>query len=469
MTGFANHSTTSDFAERLLAISAEDLDGRDRDAVRWLLLDHLGVVANGSTTPSARAASAFVRGLDTSSSFEFPLIGTTEVAPVLHAALVNGVAGHSIEYDDVHNASSSHPGVVVFPAALAAASLANADSQLFLRACLVGYEGMCRVGRAVNPAAHYAAHYHPTATIGHFGATVAAAVILDLDPPTLTSAIGLAATMAAGSMEFLRDGAWTKRLHPGHAARDGVEAALLAANGFRGTADGIAGARGFLEAYTSDSRPDALMEEWGERPYEVHATSIKAHTCCRYMQGAIDALLEIREEGRLQPDDVAAVRIGIPSVAVDIVWNPIEHKRQPTSVVDAQFSMPYGAAVALSRGRASLAEFQEGVIRAPDLTRIMGITECVVDPELDRTYPEMWRAWAEIETADGRRLRAEIDHPKGDPTNPLTPNELRSKFEMLTAGVFSPKRQREASEAILGLGEEFTLSDLTQLLSNDVT
>ena len=158
MTGFANHSTTSDFAERLLAISAEDLDGRDRDAVRWLLLDHLGVVANGSTTPSARAASAFVRGLDTSSSFEFPLIGTTEVAPVLHAALVNGVAGHSIEYDDVHNASSSHPGVVVFPAALAAASLANADSQLFLRACLVGYEGMCRVGRAVNPAAHYAAH-----------------------------------------------------------------------------------------------------------------------------------------------------------------------------------------------------------------------------------------------------------------------------------------------------------------------
>ena len=195
---------------------------------------------------------------------------------------------------------------------------------------------------------------------------MAAAVILDLDPPTLTSAIGLAATMAAGSMEFLRDGAWTKRLHPGHAARGGVEAALLAANGFRGTADGIAGARGFLEPYTSDSRPDALMEEWGERPYEVHADQHQgAHVLSVYARRDRRSARNPRRRAGCNRTTSQPCGYGIPSVAVDIVWNPIEHKRQPTSVVDAQFSMPYGAAVALSRGRASLAEFQEGVIRAP--------------------------------------------------------------------------------------------------------
>ena len=459
---------THRFVEQILSIRRDQLSTADLDAVRRLFLDHIGVVANGSTTESAAVSRAMLTELDITSSTELPLIGTDQTAPPLEAAFANGLAGHSIEYDDVHNASSSHPGIVVFPAALAAAALARADEHQFLLGCVVGFEAMCRVGRAVDPAAHYAAHFHPTATIGHFGAAAAAGILLNLGRREMTWAFGIAATMAAGSMEFLRDGAWTKRLHPGHAARDGVEAALLASHGFVGTEDGLGGRRGFLKAYTSAARPDALLADWPDRELEVHSTSIKPHTCCRYMQGPIDALLEIRANAGLEAQDVAGVRIGVPAVAVDIIWEPVARKRHPLTVVDAQFSMPYGAAVALSRGRAALPEFEASTLRDEDLKQIMDVTECVVDRDLDRTYPEQWRAWAEVDTVDGRTLRAEVENPKGDPANPLSADELREKFVTLTDGVYSAVRRVAIMDAVTMLGTDTSLERLITLLPTDL-
>ncbi|MDX1450599.1 MAG: MmgE/PrpD family protein, partial [Acidimicrobiia bacterium] len=370
----------------------------------------------------------------------------------LRAAMANAVGAHSIEYDDVHNAASSHPGVAVIPAALAAADMVEADAETFLLGVVAGYEVMCRVGRAANPPAHYARHFHPTGTTGHFGAAGAAAVIFGLDVDQTVSALGIAATMAAGSMEFLLDGAWTKRLHPAQAARNGVEAALMAQHGFKGTEDGIGGVRGFLAGYTGDPNPKEILLDWDDRPLEVQNTSIKAHTCCRYKQGPIDALLQIRSENGLESTDVAAVRIGLLTVAEDIVWEPVAAKRRPATVVDAQFSMPYGAAVALRDGRASLSQYDGSLFDDGEVLRLMDATECVVDTELDLTYPRQWRSWAEVRTHDGRTLRASIDDPKGDPTNPLTPAELRAKFDDITAVVYSAERRDQIAAVIDGLG-----------------
>ena len=458
-------SLTRTLAEHLQRIRLDDLTPPEWDAVRTLLLDHLGVVANGARSDSAEAMRRFVQGITSPSEPRLPVIGTAASAPSVAAAMANAVAGHSIEFDDVHNAASLHPGVVVFPAAMAATALAGGDESAFVRAVVVGYEAMCRVGRAANPPAHYRRHFHPTGTAGHFGAAAAAASAFGSSTDVLVSALGIAADTAAGSMEFLVDGAWTKRLHPAVATRNGIEAVLLATAGFKGTDDGIGGSRGFLAGYSDDPRPELVLQGWDDGPREVASTSIKAHACCRYKQGQIDALLEIREREGLTADLVESIVLGHPTTALDIIWEPVEAKRRPRSVVDAQFSMPYGAAVAILRGRAGIDEYDGTLLDDPAVARLMGLVDCVGDPEIDRAYPSQWKAWARVRTIDGREHEAHVDDPKGDPTNPLSAAEVRSKFASLTDGIFGPSQQAGLIDVVGRIGEPGTFKELLALLA----
>ena len=445
-------SRTRELAEAVTGIEFDSLGDAEIDAVRRLLLDHIGVAAAGSTTDSAAAFRRTMGRFSHDDRAALAVIGAGFSAAPVPAAMANAVAGHSIEYDDVHNASSSHPGVVMFPAAMAATALASGDERDFVRAVVVGYEVMCRAGRAADPAPHYARHFHPTGTIGTLGAAAAAAAALGLDADRLNSAVGIAAAMASGSMEFLCDGAWTKRLHPALAARNGVEAGLLAADGYVGTVDGICGERGFLASHSDAPAPERLMEGWGQWPLEVVSTSIKRHTCCRYNQGAIDALLAIRSVHGVGPEDVESVVIGIPSVAVDIVAEPQASKRRPASVVDAQFSLPFGAAAALLWGRAGLAEYDEARLDDPAAQALMDRVAYEVDPDIDRDFPEKWRAWARVITVDGQTHEQNVDDPKGDPGNPFTDEECREKFNDLAAAVYGPDARHAIAEQALSIG-----------------
>jgi 2-methylcitrate dehydratase PrpD len=450
-------SIARDLVERLDALQTTEVDLR---RARTLLLDHLAVVANGSRTDSARSAQQLAAAMGSAGGARFPIIGTDADAPVPYATIANGVAGHSIEFDDTHSASSSHPGVVVFPAALGAATMVGAEASEMLRGAIVGYEAMCRVGRAADPPAQYAAHFHPTATTGTIGAAVAAASIFELSVDQTVSAIGIAATMAAGSMQFLEDGAWTKRLHPGAAARNGLEAATLARFGFQGTEDGLGGARGFLATYTRGAHPERILENWGHRPLEVHSTGIKAHTCCRYNQAPIDAVLQLRSDHNLAVTDVAGIQVGVPGVAVDIVAAPLDHKRRPESIVDAQFSLPFAIAAAFFLGRAGLAEFTTANLASPPVLDIMDRVSYHIDPSLDAAYPEHWGASVRIETVDGRVLEARVADPKGDPGNPFTERELEAKFHALTQSIYGDAHRQELIDCVRGLGASATLSDL---------
>jgi len=445
-------SRTRELAEAVHGIGFDMLGDAEIEAVRRLLLDHIGVAAAGSVTDSAAAFRRTMGRFAHDESASLPVIGAGVSAAAVPASMANAVAGHSIEYDDVHNSSSSHPGVVMYPAAMAATALAGGDERDLVRAVVVGFEVMCRAGRAADPAAHYARHFHPTGTIGALGAAAAAAVALGLDAGGLNSAVGIAATMASGSMEFLRDGAWTKRLHPALAARNGVEAALLAADGYVGTDDGICGERGFLASHSDAPAPERLMEGWGQWPLEVVSTSIKRHTCCRYNQGAIDALLAIRSAHGVHADDVESVVIGIPSIAVDIVAEPAASKRRPASVVDAQFSLAYGAAAALLWGRAGLAEYDEARLDDPAALALMDRVGYEVDPTIDRDFPDKWRAWARVTTTGGDTYTQRVDDPKGDPGNPFTDTECREKFDDLASPVYSAEARAAIAEHALSIG-----------------
>ena len=445
-------SRTRELAEAVGGIEFDALAEPEIEAVRRLLLDHLGVAAAGSVTDSAVTFRRTMDRFAHDASAALPVIGAGVTAAPVPAAMANAVAGHSIEYDDVHNSSSSHPGVVMYPAAMAATALAGGDERDLVRAVVIGFEVMCRAGRAADPAAHYARHFHPTGTIGTLGAAAAAAAVFGLDADGINSAIGIAATMASGSMEFLRDGAWTKRLHPALAARNGVEAGLLAADGYVGTDDGICGERGFLAAHSEAPEPERLMEGWGRWPLEVVSTSIKRHTCCRYNQGAIDALLAIRSDHGVGAGDVESVVIGIPSVAVDIVAEPAAAKRRPASVVDAQFSLAFGAAAALLWGRAGLAEYEEARLDDPAAQALMDRVTYEVDPEIDRDFPDKWRAWARVTTRSGDVHTQRVDDPKGDPGNPFTDEECREKFDDLASAVYSAEARDAIAEHALSMG-----------------
>jgi len=457
-------SITTDLVAAVWSIRYEDLKDDDLSATRTLLLDHVAVAANGSSTDSALAARRWAGTLGQDSS-SFPVIGGRGRMCAIPAALANAVAGHSIEYDDVHNASSLHPGTVVFPTAMAVATLTGATSSEFLVAVVRGYEVMCRVGRAANPPAEYARHFHPTATVGHLGAAAAASSLLGLSEAQTTWALGIAATMAGGGMQFLVDGSWTKRLHPALATYNGINAARLAAESYDGGNDGIGGSRGFLASHSAEPHPEWMLEDFGSAPLEVRATSIKAHTCCRYNQGPIDAVLALRELYGLRAQDVGQVTIGLPTAAVGIVAEPRLDKVRPKNTVDAQFSLPFGIAVALSNGRAGLTEYTDSMLDDPGVVRLMERVSYEVDPEIDRHYPRQWRAWARITSAGGESFDAEVTDPKGDPTNALSPGEMQAKFDELTRDCWDAERAGRVCGLIADLGGPDPIDGLAEAMT----
>ena len=402
-----------------------------RDAVPSFLLDYLGNAIGGSTTHSARAVRRF---LDSQGLHGRATAWGAGARPAQYAALANGVAAHSLESDDTHQPSSLHPGATVFSTALAALEEIGPDrnsASRFVPAVAAGYEVVCRVGMALRPADQYDRGFHPTATAGVFGAVMTAGLIFDLDEESLVSGLGIGGSMSAGLMEFLVDGTWTKRLHPGWAAHAGILAARLAQAGYTGPATVFEGPHGFLRAYAPHPDAELLTTCLGQE-FQLPRTSIKAHACCRYKQAPIDGILQLMQAHGLHERDIREVTIGVLSAGWDIIVTPEDQKRNPQSVVDAQFSMPYGAAVALVRGRASPDEYTPSAIDHPGVRRVMEKVICRRDSALDTEYPARWPATIAIMTQDGRRLFTRVDYPKGDPENPLSSAELVAKVTTLT-------------------------------------
>src|SRR6266568_9064918 len=301
---------TADLAQFCATLRGEDVLPAVRERVRYLLLDHLGVTLRGSLLPSSLATYTMVQAMNGSSNEGSTIFGRDERAEAAWAALANGVAAHGLEMDDVENRSSLHPGVVVFPAVLALAEQIGSQPADFYSAVIAGYEVTLRVGAALNPASSYERGFHPTAVCGTLGAAAASARLLRLTPEQTNMALGIAGSMAAGSMAYLQDGAWTKRLHPGWACHAGIMAARLAAAGFVGPASILESSYGFLHAYSSASDISQLVRK-EEDEFAIMQVSIKPYACCRYMHGPIDCLFEIIHTYHPNPEHIELVRCGV--------------------------------------------------------------------------------------------------------------------------------------------------------------
>jgi len=432
------------------------------DRCKYLLLDFLGVAIRGQQMDSARAVLRFA--LAHGCAGDAAVVGSSYHLNPCYASLVNGTAAHSLELDDVVNEASLHPGTVIFPAVLALGSQVKASGSEIIGAAVVGYEAMVKIGKALNPAFHYRRGFHPTGTCGAFGAALAAAKLLHLDERQMLNAAGIAGSQASGIMEFLADGAWTKRFHAGWSAHNGIVAARLAEQGFTGPSAVLEGKDGFLKAYSDQTDATKVVSGLGE-PFEVLRTSIKPHACCRYMQSPIDGVLQLVKANRLRVADIAGIKIGLLSAGYGIVAAPRELKYEVKTMVDAQFSMPYGAAVAAVKGRAFLEEFLEETIEIPEVKDLMAKVDCINDPELDAFYPRQWPAWVKIDTSSGGAYHTEIMYPRGDPENPLHWDEIIEKFLNLTRPVLAEHKQEQIIECVKMMENQSDVSTLLDLCS----
>jgi 2-methylcitrate dehydratase PrpD len=430
---------TQELAKYCHGLKFQDIPEEVIDRVKYLFLDLIGVACRGSQEDSSKVIYRFVKRIGGSNGVGV-IIGTKGKAPYMFAAMANGTSAHAIEMDDMNNEASLHPGAVVFPTALATGQMIGANGKRFIEAVVLGYDVMVHLGKALVAEKHYRRGFHPTATCGTFGSSVVCSKMMGHKDEKIASAMGIAGSQAAGSMEFLAQGAWTKRFHPGWAAYSGMIAAQLAQMGFQGPTSIIEGRNGFLRAYSDEADEGRVLGGIGSG-FEILHTSVKPHACCRYMQPPIDGILEIVKENNIQPDEVEKVRLGLLRAGAPLIAEPIENKYRPQSIVDAQFSMPFGAAVTILYRKAGLKEFQLSKIHSEEVKRMMKQVECFVDPDLNRTFPEQWCATVKVLMKNGKSYFTKIEYSKGDPKNPLTWEEIIEKFHDL-ADPLMPKEQR---------------------------
>jgi 2-methylcitrate dehydratase PrpD len=426
---------THRLARHAIELPFESLPGDVVEKTKQLFLDLLGVAIRASvdaeSTPPIRQALATFMSPGPSS-----LIGEPGGASPMDAAFYNATLAHSLDFDDTHREGSVHPGAAVIPTVLALGEARGVSGAQAIAATVVGYDVTCRLAVAIDPKSHYDRGFHPTATCGVFGAAAAAARLAGLTTDQLENAFGVNGSQAAGSLQFFDNGAWNKRIHPGLAARNALLAVSLAEAGFVGASRPIEGEHGLLEGYSDAATTAPLTKGLGRR-FDVMATAIKPYPACRYSHAPLDAIIEIARQHDLHPDEVESVHVGLSDAGVALVGRPIERKREPRNIVDAQFSMPFLAAVALTRRRLTWSDYD-----ALDDAGIRQLARRVVvsaDAEANRVFPKRWLASVAIE-ARGRTLTDRRWRTRGEPESPLTWADVEAKFNQLTEPVLGPSR-----------------------------
>lgn len=370
------------------------------------------------------------------------------------AALINGSAAHTIEFDDIYRDALYHPGAPTIAAALAMAQERHASGDLFLRAVIAGYELSTRIGVVVQPT-HYN-FWHTTGTVGTFGAAAAVATVLGLDPVRCGHALATSGTLAAGLQQAFRSHSMSKPIHAGHAAETGLLAAIAAERGVTGTLDILEGPRGFGAAMSNS--PDFARSLDDPEAFNIRAMTFKNYSACGHTFAAIDAARELRSRvgvGAARSESITGIEIATYAKALEVAGN-----REPRTAFEAQFSLPYCVAVALITGSARLEAFTDERLRDPLVRKLMAKIELRVDPEADAAYPTQRAARVAIRFRDREPVSFLAPTRKGDPDNPLSDAELSDKFLELTAPIIGSAPARKLLPVLWDVS---ALTDLAQL------
>lgn len=450
---------TAELSAFTAGIRLESLPKEVVDRARFLVLDLVGNIVRArhdAESTSSFLAAARAMGMAAGNSGVF---GDAARYTPAGAAFLNGALAHSLDFDDTHAAGSLHPGAPVIPAALAAGEMVGASGADVLAAIIAGYEITCRVALALPAGEHYGRGFHPTATCGAFGAAAAAARVFGLDAEGVAGALGTVLSQAAGSLQFLANGAWTKRFQVGWAACNGLMAATLVREGFKGASEALEGKHGFMRAYAPNPNPERAVQDLGS-VWELMHTAVKPYPSCRYGHAGIDAALMLRAANDIKPEDITAIRLGLPKSGMLLVGEPAAKKANPENVVDGQFSGPFVISAALATGKMGWDSYT--LLQDPTIRALLPKVTCAFDAEIEAEFPANMSGKLTIE-AGGKRYEQTVVVPKGEPTNFLTEAELKAKFAGLTDAVLGAERAARLADAVLAIDTTADVSGLMRL------
>jgi 2-methylcitrate dehydratase PrpD len=358
------------------------------------------------------------------------------------AAVINGTCGHGEDYDNTYEGCPVHSGVVIVPALFAAGEILKLPAQEVAKGMVVGIEVACRLGLVAQKAVH-SAGFHPTAILGAMGAAAGVAAAMGQNKAQIRDTLGVAGSMASGIIEYLADGTWTKRLHPGWAAQAGLRAAQLGAAGFRGPATVFEGTHGLFSAFASSIEPDfaPLTGELGSR-WEAARVAFKPYACGTMTQPYVDCAVRLRRQG-VRPEDIRSIVCEVGEGTVHRLWEPLADKQRPPTAYAAKFSSPYCGAAGLIHGDAGLAQFTEDAVRDPRALALAGKVSYVVDP--DNEYPANYTGHIRAELTDGRVVEERQGQLRGGTREPISREDLLAKAR---ANLVFAGRPAAAAEAL---------------------
>ena len=436
---------TATLAAYVANLKFDDIPQEVLTRAKTLTLDFLGsAIRARKESESTPSIIKMVEALSLDGKGDSTVFGDTRTWTPAVAALLNGAMGHSLDFDDTHADSSLHPSAPVVPAAFAVGEMMGSSGREVLTAIVAGYEVCCRLGNALDPTSHYARGFHPTATAGTYGAAAAAAKLFGLSKEQIVSAFGVSGSQAAGSLQFLVNGAWNKRYQVGAAAMNGVIAATLARHDFLGSSESVEGKHGLLVGYSDDAHPEKAVADLGS-VYETMKIGVKPYPSCRYTHAAIDALIAMRREHNLTPDQVRRVEIGLHRNGITLTGDEAT-KRRPSSIVGGQFSMFFTGALALDQGRFGWDDYAR---LGDDAINALADKFDVVQDDRLEGRPHPFGARVSIETDDGIHERIYHD-PSGEPGSFPDALAMQQKFLLLARPVLD-KRADTFADAIMAL------------------
>ncbi|MGI8552686.1 MAG: MmgE/PrpD family protein [Dehalococcoidia bacterium] len=447
---------TETLARFIVETCYEHLPAKAIEQARRASLDTLGVMLAGSLEDCSRIAARMVR--EDGCNPVATVVGQGFRGSAAGAALVNGIAGHALDYDDVNTSMRGHPSIPLLPAVLAAAEETDAGGKAVIAAYVVGFEVQARIGRGLGPS-HYPHGWHATSTLGSLGAAAAAAQLYGLDVEQTRMALGIAASLAGGSRQNF--GSMTKPLHPGHAAQSGLVAARLARSGFTADPEIVEAPLGFLNLFSpaGDAQPERVLEGIAS-PFDIvePGISVKKYPCCFGTHRALDAVLALSAEQTIEAADVKRVEVVVSRGSAA----PLIHPR-PRNGLEGKFSMQYCIAAALLDGGVRLDSFLDDAVRRPQAQELL--KRVILTEDGAGSGPAEGYADVTVLLSNGLRLNRRVDEPRGGPSQPLSWQELVAKFRDCAERVIGIRATEQAIEQIAALDKLPAIGALTESLA----
>jgi 2-methylcitrate dehydratase PrpD len=415
-------SVAETLAEKIVALKPGALPTATTRKCEDLLIDVVGLCV---TARNEDYVSSALAGCDDDGPCT--AIGHARTLNAAGAAFVNGTAAHGEDFDDTFEGGPVHAGAVIVPAVLAACERHNPDGRMALIGIAVGTEVLCRLSLVVPKAVHKAG-FHPTAIFGAMGAAAGVGAALGLNAKQIVDALGIAGSMAGGIIEYLAEGAWTKRLHAGWAAQSGIRAALLARGGFVGPRTVFEGVHGLFHgfAHTTKGDYDALTGDFGTR-WVTDTLAFKPYPCGTMAQPYIDCARRLAARG-VKSEEVTEIVCEVAEGTVHRLWEPLADKQRPRNGYAAKFATPYLLSTGFVHGGVGLGAFTESAIRDARVLALAAKVKFVIDP--DNPYPNNYTGHIRATLSDGSVIEERQPHMRGGAQEPLARQDVSDKFAL---------------------------------------